>query len=91
MANMTPFKMVFANKAYVALAAAIAAGFWTLFNVFDQLLFFSPVLAFYIPSDAALGFALSIITSIMLGVVISMNVYVFQNSKVKLGDRKSVV
>src|SRR5574341_1999695 len=85
MASMISFKMVFANRAYVVLATAIAAGFWTLFNVLDQLLFFSPVLAFYIPGDAALGFALSIITSITLGVVISMNVYVFKNSRVKLG------
>lgn len=82
---MMAFRMVFASKAYAALAAAIAAGFWTLFNVLDQLLFFAPVLAFYIPDDAAVTFPLSIVTSVLLGIVISMNVYVFKNSKVKLG------
>lgn len=78
-------KMVFAIKAYVALAVAITAGFWTLFNWLDELLFFEPVFAFYIPSDAAVGFVLSIITSMLLGIVVSMNVYVFRISKVKLG------
>ena len=82
---MTPFKIVFSKKTYIALASAISAGFWMLFSVLDQLLFFSPVLAFYIPIDAAPGFSLSIVTSILLGVVVSMNVYVFRNSRVKIG------
>jgi hypothetical protein len=77
--------MVFSEKAYVALAIAIAAGFWVLFSVFDQLLFLSPVIAFYIPADAYAGFALSIATSTLLGIVLSMNVYIFKNSKVKVG------
>jgi hypothetical protein len=85
MTGMMAFRMVFASKAYAALAAAIAAAFWTLFSWLDQLLFFEPVLAFYIPGDAAVGFVLSIITSVLLGIVVSMNVYVFRNSKVKLG------
>jgi hypothetical protein len=79
------FRAVFANGAYAALAAAVAAAFWTLFSWLDQLLFFEPVLAFYIPGDAAITFPLSIVTSILLGIVLSMNVYVFRNSTVKLG------
>lgn len=85
MKSVTAFKRVFASKAYIALAAAISAGFGTLFSWLDQLLFFEPVLAFYIPSDTALGFALSVITSVLLGVVISMNVYIFRNTTVRLG------
>lgn len=85
MAGVIAFRTVFSSKLYVALAVAVAAGFWTLFNWLDQLLFFEPVFAFYIPGDAALGFALATITSMLLGIVISMNVYVFRNSKVKLG------
>lgn len=85
MARLTAFRMVFSSGAYIALAAAIAAGFWTLFNWLDQLLFFEPVFAFYIPGDAALGFALATATSVLLGIVISMNVHVFRISKVKLG------
>ena len=82
--NVLPLRMVFSGKPYAALAAAIAAGFWVLFSVFDQLLFFSP-LSFYIPSDAYISFPLSIVTAVLLGVVLSMNVYIFKNSKVKLG------
>lgn len=83
--NALPLRMVFSEKAYVALATAIAAGFWVLFGVFDQLLFLSPVIAFYIPADAYAGLALSIATSALLGIVLSMNVYIFRNSKVKVG------
>jgi hypothetical protein len=85
MAGLIAFRMVFSGKAYVALAIAVAAGFWTPFNWLDQLLFFEPVFAFYIPGDAALGFVLSTITSVLLGIVISVNVHVFRNAKVKLG------
>lgn len=85
MAGLIAFRTVFSGKAYVALAIAVAAGFWTLFNWLDQLFFFEPVFAFYIPGDAALGFMLSTITSVLLGIVISMNVHVFRNAKVKLG------
>lgn len=77
--------MVFADWKYVVLAIAIAGGFWTLFNVFDQLLFFSPVFAFYLPSDAYANFVLSFITAGLLGVVIATNVHIFRNSAVKIG------
>ena len=78
---MLSTKMVFSNWPYIAIAAAVAALFWITFNVFDQLLFFSPVLVFYLPSDALAGFILSNITSILLGIVVSMNVYVLRHSK----------
>ena len=54
--------------------------FWIIFNIFDQLRFFSPVVIFYIPEDAVEGFILSNITAILVGVVISMNVYVIRHS-----------
>src|SRR2546430_5545903 len=77
---MLSTKMVFSNWPYIAIAAAVAALFWIIFNVFDQLLFFSPVLVFYLPSDALAGFILSNITSILMGIVVSMNVYVLRHS-----------
>jgi hypothetical protein len=83
--NTLPLRMVFSGKAYMVLAAAIAAGFWVLFGVFDQLLFIYPILDFYIPSDAYISFPLSIVTAVLLGIVLSMNVYIFKNSKVKVG------
>jgi hypothetical protein len=80
-------KIVFSNRFYIALAIAVAAVFWIVFNVFDGLLFFSPVLTFYypLPEDSIPGFVLSNITAALVGIVVSMNVYIFKNHKVKFG------
>src|SRR5438445_5837524 len=78
------FKMVFSNLVYVAIAAAVFTTFWIVFSVFDQLLFFSPVLTFYLPDDAIAGFILTNITSVLMGILVAMNVCVIRNSKLKL-------
>jgi hypothetical protein len=78
------FKMVFHNHLYIAISTGVFAIFWILFNVFDQLLFFSPVLTFYLPDDAVIGFIITNITSALMGVLIAMNVYVIKNTKVRL-------
>ncbi len=52
-------KLVFSNWAYVALAGTISALLWIVFNLFEQLLFFSPIVVFYLPEDAITGFILS--------------------------------
>ena len=49
------FRMVFSNRLYIAIAATVFTTFWTIFNVFDQLLFFSPIVTFYVPNDAITG------------------------------------
>ena len=49
--------------------------FWVFFSIFDQLLFFSPILAFYIPKDAVVNFVISSVTAGLLGMVVSMNIY----------------
>src|SRR5713226_8813658 len=71
----------FSNWQYIALATVVSSIFWIVFSVFDQLLFFSPVFVFYLPDDAVTGFILSNITAVLMGVVVSMNVYVFRHSK----------
>jgi hypothetical protein len=76
--------MVFSIPRYIALSGSITAGFWILFNVFDQLIFFYPIWIFYLPEDAINGFILTVITSILLGILISMNVYVLEHSKFQL-------
>ena len=78
------FKMVFPNPVYIAIAAAVFTIFWIAFNVFDQLLFFSPVITFYLSDDAIAGFILTNITSVLMGILVVMNVYVIRNSKLKL-------
>jgi hypothetical protein len=76
--------MVFQNRHYIAIAAAVITTFWIAFNVFDQLLFFSPVVTFYLPDDAIAGFILTSIISALMGILVAMNVYVIRNSKLKL-------
>lgn len=78
------FKMVFSNPVYITIAAAVFTIFWIAFNVFDQLLFFSPVVTFYLPDDAIAGFIVTNITSVLMGVLVAMNVYVIRNSELKL-------
>ena len=58
------------------MGGAVTAIFWVIFNVFDQLLSFSPVVTFYLSDDAVQGIIVSNITAILVGVVISMNLYV---------------
>jgi hypothetical protein len=62
----------------------VFSSFWTFFNVLDQLLFFSPLLFFYVPDDAVVGFMLTNVIAFLMGIVVSMNVYVIRNSKLKL-------
>ena len=78
-AMLLSIKIVFINGLYIAVAGAVAAIFWIIFNIFDQLLFFSPVFVFYLPQDAFIGFILSNITAILLGIVVSMNIYVLKH------------
>jgi hypothetical protein len=78
------FKMVFPNPIYITIAAAVFTTFWIIFNVLDQLLYFSPVLTFYLPDDAVVGFIVTNITSVLIGILVAMNVYVIRNSKIKL-------
>ena len=79
-AMILSIKIVFNSWIYIAVAGAVASIFWIIFNIFDQLLFFSPVFVFYLPQDAFIGFILSNITAILLGIVVSMNIYVLKHS-----------
>ena len=79
-------RMVFSNKSYAVLAAAIAVTFWTIFNVLDGLILLSPFNFYYpIPAESIPGFFLSHVTAAMVGVVVSMNVYMFSNVRAKGG------
>jgi hypothetical protein len=79
------FKTVFSNLVYVILAASVAAAFWIIFNFLDQLIFFYPIWIFYLPEDAIAGFILTNITSILLGILVSMNLYLLKHSKLRVG------
>jgi hypothetical protein len=76
------FHLVFSNWIHVAIAIALTGIFWIIFNVFDQLVFFSPIITFYLPEEAIVGFILSNIAAVLIGVVVSMNLYVLKHSKI---------
>jgi hypothetical protein len=79
-----PFRMVFSKWQYVLIGFITALAFWIISNAFDQLLFFTPIVIFYLPDDAVIGFFLATITSILLGVVVAMNVYIFKQPELKI-------
>ncbi|MGZ5472231.1 MAG: hypothetical protein ACXWEW_05195 [Nitrososphaeraceae archaeon] len=91
--NLIPFsfRIVFSKLIYILIAIAIAVGFWILLNTFDKLLFFSPVWTFYLPEDAIPGFILTNISSILLGILISMNIYVIKDAKIKISNKSSLL
>jgi hypothetical protein len=79
--------VVFSIPTYIVIATAVAVPFWILFNVFDQLIFFEPIWIFYLPEDAILGFILTTMVSILIGMLVSMNIYVIRYSKLKISRR----
>jgi len=81
---ISSFKQVFQNKFYIFLASVIFSLFWVMFNVLGELLFFTPVFVFYLPSDAIPVFILSNVISALMGIVLSMNIYVLKNTTVKM-------
>jgi hypothetical protein len=84
--NLLPLSLrsVFSHIFYITLSIAIALTFWIIFNLFEQLIFFWPVWVFYLPEDALLGFVVTTIIAILLGILISMNIYVIRNSRLKI-------
>lgn len=79
--KLSSLKVVFSNPLYITIAVLVTAAFWIIFNVLDQLIFFYPILIFYLPDDAITGFVLTNVSSILLGILISMNLFIeaFQN------------
>ena len=87
MSGFFAFKIVYRSNPilYIELTILVMTLFWIFFNVFDELLYFSPILYFYLPNDALVGFILSTASALVLGVVIPMNIYLLRNSSIKLG------
>jgi len=75
------FQMVFSSKPYVALGAGVAVAFWAIFNILDGIILLSPPDFYYpMPPDVVPGFVLSHITAALVGIVVSMNVFLFKNT-----------
>jgi hypothetical protein len=79
-------KMAYASNLplYGGITLAVFLAIWVTFNVLDQLLFFSPIFYFYIPSDAEVGFVLTNVTAGLLGLIVSLNIYVIRNTRFTL-------
>jgi hypothetical protein len=80
-------KVVFSIPTYILMTVAVTILFWILFNVFDQLIFFEPIWIFYLPEDGITGFILTTAVSILLGMLISMNIYVIRHFNLKISRR----
>jgi hypothetical protein len=83
-AFVLPFRIVFSKWSYILIAFATALAFWIVSSILDQLLYFTPIVFFYLPEDAIVGFILATVISILLGIVVSMNIYIFKNLKRKI-------
>lgn len=84
MVFLSSLTIVFSNRLYLALAAAVFSAFWIIFNVSAELLFFFPVFVFYLPQDAILVFVLSNVISVLMGIIVSMNIYIIKHFSMKL-------
>ena len=81
------FKIVYFSNPffYMGVTALVFLLLWISFNVFDELLFFNPIIYFYLPEDAIVGFILTSIISSMLAIVVAMNVYLIKHSNLRIG------
>lgn len=86
MSGFFAFNVVYGSNPilYIGLTILVFTVFWIFFNVFDELLYFSPIFYFYLPNDAIIGFILSSISAFLLGVVVSMNIYLLRNSRIRV-------
>ena len=80
------FELVYLSNPilYLGISVIVFSSFWIFFNMLDQLLFFSPIVYFYIPDDSKLGFIITNTSATLLAIVFSMNVYVIRNANVRL-------
>lgn len=81
--------MVFTKGIYIGIAVAVSIGFFILFNILDEYLFFSPIVTFYVPPDGIANFSISITIIVLLGIVASMNVYMFKHLHIGLNESLS--
>jgi hypothetical protein len=86
---LTSTKIVFSDQKYLSFAVVIAAAFWLFFSISDQLLFFSPSLAFYwpLPSSSILPFTLSTIIACLIGMAVSMNMHAHISTRNSVGSK----
>ena len=76
--------IVYSKFVYFAISIVVFVFFWIILNVFEQTLFFFPIVTFYLPDDAINGFILNNITSVLMGMLVALNVFIFRTLFYKL-------
>ena len=77
-------KTAFSNPLYLIIASIAGFVFWMVTNTFDNILFFSPYLAFYVPNDMLGVFILTCINSILVVVLVNFNLHIIRDLKLKI-------
>ena len=78
------FRTAFSNLIHIIIASIAGMFFWIVTNTFDNILFFSPFLAFYVPSDMIGMFLLSCINAILVGILVNFSLHIMRNLKLKI-------
>ncbi|MDW0329593.1 MAG: hypothetical protein QN651_02230, partial [Nitrososphaeraceae archaeon] len=71
-------RTAFSNPLYVAIASVAGLIFWIVTNTFDNILFFSPFLTFYVPNDMIEAFVLTCINSVLVAILVNFNLYIIR-------------
>ena len=77
-------RIAFSNPLYIIIATVTGLVFWIVTNTFDNILFFSPFLAFYVPNDMLGVFFLSCINSILVAVLVNFNLHIIRDLKLRI-------
>jgi hypothetical protein len=77
-------RTAFSNPLYIIIASVTGLVFWIVTNTFDNILFFSPYLAFYVPNDMLGVFFLTCINSILVAVLVNFNLHIIRNLKLRI-------
>jgi hypothetical protein len=77
-------RTAFSNPIHISIASIVGLIFWVVTNMFDNILFFSPFLAFYVPSDMMGMFLLSCINAILVGILVNISLHIMRNLKLKI-------
>ena len=78
------FKTTFSNPIHIAIASITGIVFWVVTNTFDNILFFSPFLAFYVPNDMFGVFLLSCFNALLICILVNINLHVIRSLKLKI-------
>jgi hypothetical protein len=77
-------KAAISDPIHIIIGSLTGIVFWVVTNMFDNILFFSPFLAFYVPNDMLGLFLLSCINSVLVGILVNFSLHIMRNLKLKI-------